>query len=62
MTDLNLGNFDRLLRIVAGLALIAAASAGALGSWGYLGVIPLATGLVAWCPLYDALRVRTTLR
>jgi hypothetical protein len=61
-TDLNVGNLDRLVRIVGGLALIAAATLGLLGSWAFLGVIPLATGLVAWCPVYRALGVRSTAR
>jgi len=62
MTDLNLGNLDRLLRIVAGLALVCAAAAGSLGAWAYVGVVPMATGIVAWCPLYRVLRVRSTAR
>lgn len=48
----NLGGIDRALRIIIGLALIAAAVTGALGVWAYIGVIPLATGLVGWCGLY----------
>ena len=41
----NEGGIDRILRIVAGLALIAAAATGNIGVWGYIGVVPLATGL-----------------
>ena len=62
VTELNLGNFDRVLRITAGFALVGAAAAGTLGSWAYLGVIPIATGLVAWCPLYRVIGVRSTAR
>ena len=62
MTELNVGNLDRLLRIVAGLALIGAALSGELGNWAYLGVILVATGLVAWCPLYRTFGVRSTAR
>ena len=50
----NVGTIDRVLRIVVGLALIAAAL-GLFGPayqtvWGWIGLIPLATGLVSWCP------------
>jgi len=62
VTELNVGNFDRVLRIAAGFALVGAAAAGTLGSWAYLGVIPIATGLVAWCPIYRLIGVRSTAR
>ncbi len=55
----NVGGIDRILRIVVGLALIAATLAGALPVWGWIGVIPLATGLVGWCPLYTLIGVCT---
>ncbi len=48
----NVGGVDRTLRIVAGLALIAAAATGTIGIWGYIGIVPLATGLMGWCPPY----------
>lgn len=48
----NVGGIDRILRIVAGLALIAAAATGTVGVWGYIGLVPLATGLMGWCPPY----------
>ena len=48
----NVGNLDRVLRIVAGLALIGAALAGVIGPWGWIGLVPLATGLVRVCPAY----------
>ncbi len=48
----NVGGIDRILRIVAGLALIAAAATGTVGLWGYIGLVPLATGLMGWCPPY----------
>ena len=40
----NVGTIDRVLRIVAGLVLIALAATGTVGWWGWLGVVPLATG------------------
>ncbi|MCU0943572.1 MAG: DUF2892 domain-containing protein [Hydrogenophaga sp.] len=55
----NVGGIDRTLRIVIGVALIAAAATGAVGVWGYLGVVPLLTGLVGWCPPYAMLGFNT---
>ena len=48
----NVGTVDRTLRMIVGLALIAAAATGHFTPWGYIGVVPLATGLVSWCPAY----------
>lgn len=48
----NVGNIDRGVRIVVGAALIAATVAGAIGPWGWLGVVPIATGLFRFCPAY----------
>lgn len=48
----NVGGIDRVLRIVVGLVLIALAATGTVGLWGYIGVVPLLTGLVGWCPPY----------
>lgn len=48
----NVGTVDRVIRILAGVALIAASLLGYIGSWGWLGVIPLATGLFRFCPGY----------
>ena len=62
MSRLNVGNVDRVLRIVLGLALIGMAVAGTVGIWGYIGVIPLLTGLAARCPLYSVLGIATTTR
>ena len=48
----NVGTVDRLIRIAAGLGLIAATVAGILGPWGWIGVVPLATGVFRFCPAY----------
>ncbi len=48
----NVGSIDRVLRIVVGLVLIALAATGTVGLWGYIGALPLLTGLVGWCPPY----------
>ena len=55
----NVGTIDRALRIVAGLALIALAFTGTIGVWGYIGVVPLATALLGWCPAYSLLGIKT---
>ena len=62
MSHLNVGNLDRVLRILVGLALIGLAVTEAIGVWGYVGVIPLLTGLAARCPLYSAFGIATTAR
>jgi hypothetical protein len=49
---LNVGGIDRIVRIVAGLALIGLTLTGNIGVWGWLGVVPLATGAIGWCPPY----------
>ena len=51
----NVGSADRALRILVGLVLIGLAAVGTVGWWGWLGVIPLATGLFSFCPLYTLL-------
>lgn len=48
----NVGGIDRILRIVVGVALVALAATGTVGLWGYIGVVPLLTGLLGWCPPY----------
>ncbi|WP_088287044.1 DUF2892 domain-containing protein [Ideonella sp. A 288] len=56
---LNVGGIDRILRIVGGVALIGLAATGTVGVWGWIGVVPLATGLVGFCPVYPLLGLNT---
>ena len=51
------GGIDRIARIIIGLVLIALAATGTVGVWGWIGVVPLLTGLIRWCPLYPLLGV-----
>lgn len=51
----NEGNLDRAIRVIVGLALIGLAATGKVGMWGWIGVVPLVTGAVGWCPLYALL-------
>ena len=62
MSRLNVGNVDRLLRVLLGIALIGLAGTGVIGAWGYLGVVPLLTGISALCPIYSLLGIATTSR
>ena len=55
----NVGTTDRVVRIVAGVALIGLAVAGMIGAWGYIGIVPLATGLFRWCPAYRLFGIDT---
>ncbi len=55
----NMGSVDRAIRLVLGLALISLVFAGPKTVWGWIGVIPLATALVGWCPLYSLIGVKT---
>ena len=48
----NVGSVDRVIRVVAGLALIGASLGGIIGPWGWIGLVPLATGLFRICPAY----------
>ncbi len=55
----NVGSWDRALRIVAGLVLIALTLMGTIGAWGWIGIVPLVTGLVGRCPIYGLLGMNT---
>jgi hypothetical protein len=55
----NIGGVDRTLRVVLGLALIGMAATGTVGWWGWLGVVPLATAAIGWCPPYAVLGFST---
>ena len=48
----NVGTVDRVVRILVGLGLIGAAASGSVGAWGYIGIVPLATGAFRFCPAY----------
>lgn len=55
----NVGSIDRILRISVGLALVALAANGIVGWWGWLGLIPLATGIFRFCPAYPLLGINS---
>ena len=62
MLNLNVGNLDRVLRVMAGVTLIGLAASGLIGIWGYVGCLLVLTRLGALCPLYSVLGIRTTAR
>lgn len=55
----NVGKTDKLLRIGAGIALLGLGASSVIGWWGLIGVVPLATGLLNWCPAYTLLGIKT---
>lgn len=56
---LNVGNLDRMARIVIGLILMILAATGTVGLWGWIGIVPLLTGLFRFCPAYNLLGINT---
>jgi len=55
----NVGSLDRAARIVIGLILIALVFVGPKTPWGWIGLLPLATGIIRWCPAYLPFHIRT---
>jgi Protein of unknown function (DUF2892) len=55
---INVGGIDKILRIAVGLALIAWALVGG-PVWAWVGVVPLATGAIGWCPAYNLFGMNT---
>jgi len=55
----NIGSMERIIRIVAGLGILSLAFIGPETKWGYLGLVPLLTGLTGWCPPYSLLGFST---
>lgn len=55
----NVGSIDRLARALLGIVLLALTLTGAIGAWGWIGVVPLATAAFSVCPLYSMLGLST---
>jgi len=55
----NIASTERIFRIIAGSAILSLAFIGPQSPWAYLGIIPLATGLIGWCPPYALLGTST---
>ncbi len=58
----NIGKAERVVRVVVGLGVLSQAFAGYDSPWAYLGLVPLLTGLVGWCPPYALLGISTVRR
>ncbi len=56
---LNEGAVDRILRVLVGIAILSLAFVGPRTPWAYLGIVPLLTGIVGFCPLYAILGINT---
>lgn len=48
----NVGSVDRIVRVVGGVTLIALAATGTMSAWGYIGIVPILTAAIGWCPAY----------
>jgi hypothetical protein len=55
----NIGKVERMIRIVVGIGVLSLAFVGPKSPWAYLGILPLLTGLVGWCPPYALLGIST---
>ncbi len=56
----NSGGIDRAARFILGVGLISIVFVGPQTPWGWLGLVPLVTAMVGWCPLYTVLGIRTS--
>ena len=57
--EINVGGLDRVARIAIGAVFVLLALTGTISAWGYLGLIPFATGFFKVCPAYSLLGIKT---
>ncbi len=55
----NIGTIDRIIRATVGVVLIGLTVSGAIGAWGWIGVVPIATSLIGYCPAYPLFGIDT---
>ena len=55
----NVGNLDRAIRVLLGLILLSLVFFGPQTPWGWIGLVPLITGLMSWCPAYSLFGIKT---
>ena len=55
----NVGSIDRAIRAIIGLGLISMVFIGPQAAWGWVGIVPLATAIMGWCPPYALLGIST---
>lgn len=58
----NVGDVERVVRVVAGLAILSLVFVGPKTLWGLVGIVPILTGLSGWCPPYQLLGISTCKR
>ena len=58
----NIGTVDRVLRVILGLVLVVLYSVGWIGPWGLIGLVPLGTAILGYCPVYQVLGIHTCSR
>jgi hypothetical protein len=56
----NMGTVDRVIRAIVGIVLISLVFVGPQTPWGWIGIIPLATAVISWCPAYSLIGMRTS--
>lgn len=56
---INVGKYERAIRIVVGLAVVSLVFVGPMTPWGWIGLVPLLTGIIGWCPPYALLGINT---
>ena len=57
--NVNVGTVDRVIRLIVGISLITLAAMGKIGPWGYIGIVPVLTGLTRRCPAYMPFGIST---
>ena len=55
----NIGSVERMLRVIAGIAILYMGPGLGLGMWSLIGIIPILTGTTGWCPLYITFGIST---
>jgi len=55
----NEGTIDRAVRVVAGAIILSLAFIGPQSAWGYIGIVPIVTGLIGFCPAYKIFGINT---
>ncbi|HEX4893165.1 MAG TPA: DUF2892 domain-containing protein [Hyphomicrobiaceae bacterium] len=55
----NVGGIDRIIRAIAGIVLISLVFVGPKTAWGWIGLVPLLTAILGWCPPYSLLGINT---
>ena len=55
----NIGTTERIARVVVGIGILSMAFVGPRSPWAYLGILPLLTGAIGWCPPYSLLGIST---